>query len=397
MKQYIKTVAMTLVAGLGLVACNDNEDFDKYQVTYPSEMPVGYFATENAPNSDYNYGVVIRTSETDTTFQVIREGKSGYYARTIASAGSVSYDSKLGMVKASCPADENYHEQDLDFYLAYTADCKSLMLSYKEGNKMNTAILSKSSALPPVAGNWACEKDGLSISVELLTDSVFNDAKQFIGWKANMSLNGAEAVPFAYNLEGENGGKFDFNGIPGTFKYDANYNLVVTAIGQNFVCERSASKPEPEVFTEIGYGKVAHGLQVIQGGGVFNDQYEAAWSQSEKDPNRFLISPWLDNGNGIVVVINPANKVVSFEKTTTGRIHPQFGEIFSEDAGSMINFGDGGDPRVFDGKTVNLFVMYSCAEGSFGITWDSFTLIGPLTGADAKTYTYSNGKVTEVK
>ena len=89
--------------------------------------------------------------------------------------------------------------------------------------------------------------------------------------------------------------------------------------------------------------------------------YTAALRQSDKNPNRFLITPFIDNDEGMIVEIthkkNDAGAyILKVTPAATGYEHPSYG---------MVNAREG-ESSSFDGTTFRLNLSYYVNAGSFG-------------------------------
>lgn len=379
MKQYIKSLALLLVVSLGFVACNDNDDFDDFKVNYPSSVPLGYYHSDYTANGDYEYAVLLtKNADNDTIMQLFLEGKAGSEKegtfRTVMTTSNVAYDDTLGMLVA-VSGNDSYYETPVQAVMVYKQNKRQLILEMSYGNKRASTILSPAVMKSlPVTGNWA--SDFMQVS---LTDEKAENG-EFKGTVTVDTENGPMEIPVTYTFDGTTGSftqvlpeESEETPLQGTFSYDANYALVVNFAGQTFTVERSYSTPEPEIFNLVATGVYTHSSSVIDGGPVYEDSYESALYVSAENPNRYKISPWADNPDGLILLMDPNTGDVVVEKQLTGLMHPSYGLIFAVDVNT--HYKDDLVRAYFDGNTTfYLPLVYGVSAGIFGIILDTFVI-----------------------
>ena len=370
MRHYIKTLAMLLMVSLGFAACNDTDDFDDYKVNYPTSVPLGYYHSNYTPDNDYEYGVLLtKDADDNTVFQLIMEGKANgsdsASVRTLMVSSDLAYNDTIGVMTA-ISIEENFYENDMKAFLAYKKDLHHMILSVEYGKKKFSTVLAPTNEKPAVASKWATE--GLVIDLK----SIGTDTNKLPGTIAS-SFDDEEGEAITYSFNGENGEFTTESGTRGTFNYNDKMQLVVVFNGKTYTCDRTFSTPEPEVFNQIANGTYSHSVGVIEGGAVFNDVYEAGLFQSNKNPNCYIIQPWLNNADGLVVYVNPEDGKITVPQQTTGITDPQYGEMFAVD---VANYTGGQVPSnsYFDGNVFHLDLAYVVSAGYFGFVNETYEI-----------------------
>lgn len=403
MKQYIKSLALLLMVSLGFVACNDNDDFDDFKVNYPSSVPLGYYHSDYTANGDYEYAVLLtKNADNDTIMQLFLEGKAGSEKegtfRTIMTTSNVAYDDTLGMLVA-VSGNESYYETPVQAVMAYKQNKRQLILEMSYGNKKVNTILSPAVMKSlPVTGNWASDFMLVSLTEEKAENG------EFKGSVTVGTEQGPVEIPVTYTFDGTNGTFTQVlpegtTGTPlqGTFSYDANYALVVNFAGQTFTVERSYSTPESEIFNLVGTGVYSHSVGVIEGGPVFDDVYATSLYVSAENPNRYKISPWLNNPDGLLMTMDPNTGELTIPQQATGVSDSSYGPIYAIDCKSYTG-GELGNKSYFDGNsTFFLELAYVVSAGYFGILNETFVLDAEGEAAAAKAVKKQNQLVRNFK
>ncbi|MBF0953408.1 MAG: hypothetical protein HXK18_07780, partial [Alloprevotella tannerae] len=60
MKKFILSLAALVVTGLGLTSCNN--DFENTKVSYPAQMPYGYYQSQYTPDGNSEYALTYTTT-----------------------------------------------------------------------------------------------------------------------------------------------------------------------------------------------------------------------------------------------------------------------------------------------------------------------------------------------
>lgn len=330
MKQYIKSLTLLLMICMGLVACNDNGDFDDFEVDYPTSVPLGYYQSEYTASGDYEYAVLLTKSvDNDTIMQVFMRGKTGgekeNVFRTIMTTTNLAYDASLGMLSGY--STDSYFGKEATAVIAYAKDKQHLILEITYGSKsVSTSLVSATLNNLPVFGNWTSE--GLLMS---FTDEAVGDGS-FKGVMSIVTEQGNNEIPFTYIFDGVNGTftESQVEGdsetpIQGTFRYGDDYSLNVKVDNNKAATlYRTFSTPEPEIYVPVYYGVYAHSVKFIgteaeQVNEFFKGQlYEAVLLRGQRDRDSYCIRPFLNNPDGLYFSMNPKDNTLATEVTMTG-------------------------------------------------------------------------------
>ncbi len=130
MKQYIKTLALCLMAGLGLASCNDNFDEDEGFVTYPQHVALGTWECEyvnsTTPYSDFTVSLTLN-EEGDTICNLTFYEKE-YGTWYIFSNGEVTYNPAVGMTQVFFDASSQGIPAELN--MALQRDLKTMGVQF---------------------------------------------------------------------------------------------------------------------------------------------------------------------------------------------------------------------------------------------------------------------------
>lgn len=392
MRNYIKTLAMLLMVSLGFAACNDSEDFDEFKVNYPTTIPLGYYHSNHTFDGDYEYGVLLTTNAAnDTVVQIMMEGKptgnDSASVRTILVSSDMVYNDTIGMMVVKSNGD-NFFEKDVIANLAYKKDRHNLILSMEYGGSRVSTVLTPTYEAPNVASLWVCgnfmlnlnsvgENGQLPGAVDLNTED--EEKGEVLTWTYT---NGA--------------GEFTTkSGKKGTFKYVDNYLLEVTFEGKTYTCDRTYSTPEPESFTTIAVGTMNYGVQNLSqdGGVLFKTQHEAEIGQSEKNPHRYRLMPWLQNPEGMIFEIDPSTGNVTVPKTLTGfdssQLGVDWGPILGIDTFSFL----GQINSMVQGNMVVFAMAYIASDKPVAFQVDAFQITDGAVPTNVKS-TFEPGAKT---
>lgn len=365
MRKYIKTLAMLLMVSLGFTACNENDDFDNYKVSYPASVDFGYYHSDYTSGSDYEYGVLLtKTAEGDTVVQVLMEGKpigsdSGS-VRTLMTSHAISYNDSLGVLTAVATAEESFYEDETTLKLSYKMDKQSLIMKVNYGKKSESAVLNRVQKNPSVTSRWVCQ------------DMTLDLGKAMAGTLTYTVSNEEKVEQLTYDFNDANGRFNTESGIEAQMKYNQFYQLEVEMNGQTYTFDRTFSTPEPEIFELVANGTYMHAISVLKdengkpmGQPVFTDRYEASLLQSNKDPNRYVISPWLENPDGgLMVLVDPKTKQVTVPLQYTGVNAPDLGPVLAIDVATFTG-GQIPSNSHFDGKAFYLDLGYVLEDGRY--------------------------------
>ena len=373
MKQIIKTLALSLIVSLGLVACNDNEDFDNFKVTYPSEMPTGFFESGHTMDS-YEYSALLQDENGINTCQIFRKNKKDNSEVTILCDTIAEYNDTIGVFTTTNEAENNYFEKDAEvgFFLMKNGE---MILQIKAGGMTEANVsLHKSNGIPTVASIWA--NDEFTVLTELTTDTITGtEDPNFDNKLFGVIVLDDMQIPYAYTYENGKGELLTVDGQKGSFEYDKNYNLLFTLGKDTFKFNRLYSTPAPEVFNTIATGTMKYGVQSFaDDGSVLFDEsmsHKAELGVSAEDPSRYCIKPWLKNPNGLVVIIDKEGNL-TIPKQFTGFASQNYGDIFGQDLATAM-----GVPEMagsFDGKVLIMPMAYLVSAGAVGLQLDGFVV-----------------------
>ena len=374
MKQIIKTLALSLIVSLGLVACNDNEDFDDFKVNYPGEVPTGFYESGYTIDNDFEYSVLLQNENGNTVCQVFRKEKTNNNEVTILSDTIVEYNDTLGVFTAMSTAENNFLESNVIADFAIKQNGELTFTLNVGGMNAGTVNLHKSNGTPTATSIWANED--FTMLTELTNDTITGtEDADFDGKRLGILVVGEKQIAYAYTFENGQGSFITVEKEKGTLAYNNKYQLVVNFGGQTFTCNRLYSTPAPEVFTPIATGTFHYGMQSFtQDGSVLFDEsmnHKAELGQSVEASNRFCIKPWLGNENGLVVVVDDEG-VVTVPKQFTGFADKNYGEIFGQDIATALSM-----PEMvgqFDGSIFALPMAYLVSAGAVGYQLDAFVI-----------------------
>jgi hypothetical protein len=386
--KYLKSLFTVLLVSLTFTACNEFENFDadSTKVNYPKNVPFGFYESEYTADSDYEYGVVYtKNTAGDTVLQVIMTGREGTAdagsIRTIAVCENATYDDTLGMLVANC--DYSFFEDELMAVIAYNRN-GGYTLQIQHGSEKKATRLKASNNAPSFISKWASDELVLSLTQEAVKDE-----------NGNVALEVTGAVAFAGEEEATEIDSYVAEGATATVKVadktltlalNSDYQLVVTMGNKTYTCNRMTNDPEPENFEAIAAGSYTHGVSVIDGGAVFTDKYDAYLYQSDKDPNRYVIYPWLSSESGLLLVVDPATLNVTVPQCYTGLDDKNYGPVFGIDVmtytGGQIN-----SPSTFNPQTLtfDLSIGYVVSAGYFGLVKESYIATDYVTETAKKT------------
>ena len=384
MRHYIKTLAMLLMVSLGFAACNDSDDYDEYKVNYPTTMPLGYYHSNHTFDSDYEYGVLLTTNAAnDTVIQILMEGKpSGIDSasvRTILVSSDMVYNDTIGMMVVKSEGD-NFFEKDVTAYIAYKKDRNHMILSMEYAGNKVSSVLAPVYEAPAVASRWAVG----NFVLDLKNVSKNGQLPGTIDVNTEDEVK-AENVTWSYaNGVGEFTTK---SGKKGSFKYAANFLLEVTFEGNTYTCDRTYSNPEPESFTTIAVGTMNYGVQSLSTDGsvLFKNQHEAELGQSDKNPHRYCLMPWLQNPEGLIIEVDPATGNIKVPVQLTGfdssQLGVDWGPILGVDTFSLL----GQINSAVEGNNIVLAMAYIAKNNPVAFQVDVFQITDGVAPTCAET------------
>ena len=378
MKIINKIAALALVVA-GFTACNESEDFDRYaDHTYSQAPELGHYTSQYDANSKYTYGAVITlNAEGDTILYMYSTGKAGNIdegkTRTLFTADSLSYDPQIGVITAE--TDTSYYDEGETFGVKLTMaemlDGERYAVDIAYGSKNETAILKRNTTdLPPIQGRWSVPFSEDSVTTfEIAQDTVI--------------IDGNEDAPGKYEVAGRDITIKNAEGTAvATIAYNDKYQLVCTS-RENAVMTRMTNLPEPESFLPIYEGNFIFASASLDGqsGHLFEGEIPSYICQSDKDPSRYLLVPFINNEDGMLFTMDEAGNI-AVDAQYTGADHQTYGPVFVTDiatAGLASNFPN--NKSYYDEATHIFYfdLVYHVSAGMFGAWEEIFKVTGEAT------------------
>ena len=379
MKIINKIAALALVVA-GFTACNEAEEFDRYaDHTYSHALELGHYTSQYDANSKYTYGAVITlNAEGDTILYMYSTGKAGNYdegkTRTLFTADSLSYDKQIGVITAK--ADTSYYDEGETFgvklTMAQMLDGERYAVDIAYGSKNETAILKRNTTdFPPVQGRW---------SVPFSEDSVTTFE---IAQGDTVIIDGNEDAPGKYEVAGHDITIKNAEGTAvATIAYNDKYQLICTS-RENAVMTRMTNQPEPESFLPLYEGNFIFATADLGGesGHLFEGEIPGYICQSDKDPSRYLLAPFINNEDGMLFTMDEAGKI-AVDAQYIGVDHKTYGPVYVTDvvtAGLASNFPNAQSHYDENIHTFYFDLVYHVSAGMFGAWEDTFKVTGEAT------------------
>lgn len=362
MKKFILSLAALVVTGLGLTSCNN--DFENTKVSYPAQMPYGYYQSQYTPEGNSEYALTYTTTSTGQPILVVKmRGKStgadsGVYRNIIATT-DVKYDPATGILSAS--SEGSLYDFPVLAYAAFQKDNNKVTLNVLKAADSTRQVVSTLVKSQPsdIYGTWTANINGVQTTLVLndkgqSTSTPDGGAKTVI---THQFANGAGVITFA-------------DGTQGSVSYNANGQLVMTVNGQQVILDPAQSKAEPEIMIPIYEGEYTSGL--------FNSLGTCTLYQSNKDESKYQIKPFVQNRDGIYFTYNKSTGLIVIKDQDTMYDFVQdgqpYGHIMISDA--VTKGANGAVPSSYDAttKTFTFNVVYFVKAGSFPAKTDVFVL-----------------------
>ena len=363
MKKFILSLAALVVTGLGLTSCNN--DFENTKVSYPAQMPYGYFQSQYTPEGNSEYALTYTTTSTGQPILVVKmRGKStgadsGVYRNIIATT-DVKYDPATGILSAS--SEGSLYDFPVLAYAAFQKDNNKVTLNVLKASDSTRQVVSTLVKSQPsdIYGTWTANINGVQTTLVLndkgqSTSTPDGGAKTVI---THQFANGAGTITFA-------------DGTQGSVSYNANGQLVMTINGQQVILDPALRQAEPEIMIPIWEGTYTTAL-------FNNQQIPGTLYQSNKDESKYLIKPFIQNREGMIFTYDKATGEIKiddqdtqFELIQDGK---NYGFIHMSDA--VTKGADGAVPSSYDAtdKTFIFNVVYFVKAGAFPVKTDTFVL-----------------------
>lgn len=362
MKKFILSLAALVVTGLGLTSCNN--DFENTKVSYPAQMPYGYYQSQYTPDDNHEYAITYTTNSAGQPLLVVKmRGKStasdsGVYRNIIATT-DVKYDPATGILSAT--SEGSLYDFPVLAFAAFQKDNNKVTLNVIKASDSTRQVVSTLVKSQPsdIYGTWTANINGVQTTLVLndkgqSTSTPDGGAKTVI---THQFANGAGVITFA-------------DGTQGSVSYNANGQLVMTVDGQQVILDPAQSKAEPEIMIPIYEGEYTSGL--------FNSLGTCTLYQSNKDESKYQIKPFVQNRDGIYFTYNKSTGLIVIKDQDTMYDFVQdgqpYGHIMISDA--VTKGANGAVPSSYDAttKTFTFNVVYFVKAGSFPAKTDVFVL-----------------------
>lgn len=362
MKKFILSLAALVVTGLGLTSCNN--DFENTKVSYPAQMPYGYYQSQYTPDDNHEYAITYTTNSAGQPLLVVKmRGKStgadsGVYRNIIATT-DVKYDPATGILSAT--SEGSLYDFPVLAFAAFQKDNNKVTLNVIKASDSTRQVVSTLVKSQPsdIYGTWTANINGVQTTLVLndkgqSTSTPDGGAKTVI---THQFANGAGVITFA-------------DGTQGSVSYNANGQLVMTVNGQQVILDPAQSKAEPEIMIPIYEGEYTSGL--------FNSLGTCTLYQSNKDESKYQIKPFVQNRDGIYFTYNKSTGLIVIKDQDTMYDFVQdgqpYGHIMISDA--VTKGANGAVPSSYDAttKTFTFNVVYFVKAGSFPAKTDIFVL-----------------------
>lgn len=382
-----------LMVSLGFTACNSNDDFDEYQVNYPTELPTGFYDTDYPTTGEYTYSVLwTKDKDGKAICQIMRgEVAKGGIQKTLLSSSEIDYADSTGLITVTSDAKSNFFEKDTKAFLSYQKNLNKMTLQIIVGeNIMNSVVLKKAAqGTPAINSIWV--DSSKQMFAEFTTDTIKGSENANVEGKLQGAMIVGEAqYVFGYTFENGVGEFTTTDGATGKLSYNDMYQLVVEFGGVTYTSDRQHSTPAPEVFIPLYKGDMKFGLQSLASDAdVYFDETcntESILLQSAEKSNRYCIRPWLGNNEGLIFEMEPETGAIIIPKQTTGYGIEGYGAISVVDLYTMFNDAEMAGTYNKASKTFEFLVAYTVNGQPIAFQFDAYTITGeaPQETAAAK-------------
>lgn len=156
MKQYIKTLALCLMVGLGLASCNDNFDEDEGFVTYPQHVALGTWECEyvnsTTPYSDFTISLALNEQGDTICNLTFYWGGDTPYGWIVFANGEVEYDPSVGMTHVYFDATSQGIPADL--YMTYQRNLSTMGVQFTMQGNSTLSFRATPVTSFDVVGQW---------------------------------------------------------------------------------------------------------------------------------------------------------------------------------------------------------------------------------------------------
>lgn len=156
MKQYIKTLALCLMVGLGLASCNENFDEDEGFVTYPQHVSLGTWECEHVnsstPYSDFTISLALNEQGDTICNLTFYWGGDNPYGWIVFANGEVEYDPSVGMTHVYFDATSQGITADL--YMVYQRDLHNMGVQFTMQGNSTLSFRAEPTKSFDIVGQW---------------------------------------------------------------------------------------------------------------------------------------------------------------------------------------------------------------------------------------------------
>ncbi|MBB3703303.1 hypothetical protein [Alloprevotella rava] len=389
MKQYIKTLALMLLVGLGLTSCLNDDRFDEGVQKYQKSLPYGVWKSVSNSPGNYDYtGILTKDVAGKDLFYVIRTARptapdSGE-VKILMVSHDVQYSDSTGMLQASAPS--CYFGDGENGTKKLTA-AANLAILHSSNNLIFQMVTSDGTTQFHLQ---AARVEAKPTSIAGMWEGYSSDSTKYFTAElkpADAQGNGTGVAVFNDNDVEEVAYTFANNAATVTgkitqkkaeFAYNDNYQLVATLDGATFVVDPMASTSEPENFTPAYTGKFTSKL--------FGESSDVVIYKGDKGTGNYLFTPFIMNST-TGFVFNWANdNTLSFDAkkgNATGYTHKQngrtLGPVYALDAYAL---GESKTQSSFANNVFTFYCFYSIpGVGDFGVFKETLQITGSAAPA----------------
>lgn len=353
--KYIKTLALALTVGLGLVSCNDStvEDYDTAKA-YPAQ-PSGYLVQENITDGAKQYSVNFTKNakgESVCDITVYDPASPGQKAN-VFSGGKYTYDSKTGIVTVEYAASPYSTEAVAYVNYQLSGTRATVALCQKTYAKDSTVQISQRESFVAAVGDPASQKsivygdwqaDGLAFTL--------NDDSTAIVTAGTATTEGT------YTWDGK-AGTITAGGT--TYQIALNAEGQLTVGGDAKIADHVLTVPKND-WTEVATGKY-HGM-------MFKNPIPGLKLEYSPSRKEYRIDGWFAGTGTLTFYWTKGEYVVkpTASQFDTGYDHPQYGRVYAK----CIAIDNAGNVAAFQDDVFYFGFNYVVSAGSFGSNADYF-------------------------
>ena len=388
MKQYIKTLALLLLVGLGLTSCLKDDRFDEGIKKYQKSLPYGVWKSASDASGNYDYTAVFtKDAKGKDLFYVVRKARNSApdsgEVKFLMVSHDVQYSDSTGVIEAVAPScffgdgQNGTSKLSARAYLAILRSSKNLMFQMitSDGSTQFSVQAQRDDAKPTsIAGMW----EGYSSDSTKYFTANLNSASAQGKGSGIAVFNDNDVEDVAYQFAG-NKGTVTGNDThkKAELSFNDEYQLVATLDGKTFVVDPLASSSEPEAFTPTYSATFTSSL--------FGSSQNVVIYKGEKNVGNYYFKPFIDNNTTGFAFNMQSDKTLSFDSKNgipTGYTHVQGGQtlgpVYAYDAYAL---GKGAQSK-YDAGVFTFNVSYQIpGVGGFGVFAEKLTITGTASPA----------------